>query len=87
MGLPPFWANKSVTDKKSVLPIPVAALDRVCAAQKQEFLYKRDSQGKLVNRQSRPANPGHSTAINLFEKRKNKIQKSREGGTEESNFP
>jgi len=27
LGLPPFWAKKSVTDKKSVLPIPVAALD------------------------------------------------------------
>jgi len=26
LGLPPFWAKKSVTDKKSVLPIPVAAL-------------------------------------------------------------
>ena len=62
-------------------------VDRVCAALKWEFLCKRDSQGKLVNRQSRPANPGHSTAINLFEKRKNKNQKSREGGTEESNFP
>jgi len=28
LGLPPFWAKKSVTDKKSVLPILVAALDK-----------------------------------------------------------
>ena len=40
-----------------------------CAAQKGlEFLYKRDSQGKLVTRQSRLADPSHGTAIKSFRK-------------------
>ena len=44
-------------------------VDRVCAAQKgKEFLYKRDSQGKLVTRQSRLADPSHGTAIKSFRK-------------------
>ena len=42
-------------------------MDRVCAAQKGlEFLYKRDSQGKLITRQSRLADPSHGTAIKSF---------------------
>jgi len=44
-------------------------VERVCAAQKgKEFLYKRDSQGKLVTRQSRLADPSHGTAIKSFRK-------------------
>ena len=43
----------------------------MCAAQKGlEFLYKRDSQGKLVTRQSRLADPSHGTAIKSFRKAK-----------------
>ena len=39
----------------------------MCAAEKgKEFLYKRDSQGKLVTRQSRLADPSHGTAIKSF---------------------
>ena len=41
----------------------------MCAAEKgKEFLYKRDSQGKLVTRQSRLADPSHGTAIKSFRK-------------------
>ena len=41
----------------------------MCATQKgKEFLYKRDSQGKLVTRQSRLADPSHGTAIKSFRK-------------------
>ena len=44
-------------------------VERVCAAEKgKEFLYKRDSQGKLVTRQSRLADPSHGTAIKSFRK-------------------
>ena len=51
-------------------------VDRVCAAQRgKEFLYKRDSQGKLVTRQSRLADPNHGTAIKSF--RKAEDQKSK----------
>ena len=39
-------------------------VDRVCAVQQdKEFLYKRDSQGKLVTRHRRLADPSHGTAI------------------------
>ena len=48
----------------------------MCAAQRgKEFLYKRDSQGKLVTRQSRLADPNHGTAIKSF--RKAEDQKSK----------
>ena len=51
-------------------------VDRVCAAQKGlEFLYKRDSQGKLVTRQSRLADPSHGTAIKSFRKGEEKKSK------------
>ncbi len=51
-------------------------VDRVCAAQRgKEFLYKRDSLGKLVTRQSRLADPNHGTAIKSF--RKAEDQKSK----------
>ena len=44
-------------------------VERTCAAQKgKEFLYKRDSMGKLVTRQSRLADPNHGTAIKSFKK-------------------
>ena len=48
----------------------------MCAAQKGlEFLYKRDSQGKLVTRQSRLADPSHGTAIKSFRKSEEKKSK------------
>ena len=48
----------------------------MCAAQREKkFLYKRDSQGKLVTRQSRLADPNHGTAIKSF--RKAEDQKSK----------
>ena len=40
MGLPPFWAKKSVTDKKSVLPIPVAALSMIRDPKSQKGPYR-----------------------------------------------
>ena len=44
-------------------------VDRVCAVQQdKEFLYKRDSQGKLVTRHRRLADPSHGTAIKSFRK-------------------
>ena len=44
-------------------------MDRVCAVQQdKEFLYKRDSQGKLVTRHRRLADPSHGTAIKSFRK-------------------
>ena len=44
-------------------------VDRVCAVQEdKEFLYKRDSQGKLVTRHRRLADPSHGTAIKSFRK-------------------
>ena len=44
-------------------------VDRVCAVQEdKEFLYKRDSQGKLVTRHRRLADPSHDTAIKSFRK-------------------
>ena len=52
-------------------------MERVCAAEKgKEFLYKGDSQGKLVTRQSRLADPSHGTAIKSFrtaEEKKSKL--------------
>ena len=36
--------------------------------QDKEFLYKRDSQGKLVTRHRRLADPSHGTAIKSFRK-------------------
>ena len=50
-------------------------VDRVCAAQKQEFLYKRDLQGKVVTRPIRLAYPSHGTAIKSL--RKTEGQKSK----------
>ena len=48
----------------------------MCAAEKgKEFLYKRDSQGKLVTRQSRLADPSHGTAIKSFRKSEEKKSK------------
>ena len=48
----------------------------MCAAQKGlEFLYKKDSQGKLVTRQSRLADPSHGTAIKSFRKSEEKKSK------------
>ena len=48
----------------------------MCAAEKgKEFLYKRDSQGKLVTRQSRLADPSHGTAIKSFRKGEEKKSK------------
>ena len=48
----------------------------MCIAQKGlEFLYKRDSQGKLVTRQSRLADPSHGTAIKSFRKAEEKKSK------------
>ena len=48
----------------------------MCATQKgKEFLYKRDSQGKLVTRQSRLADPSHGTAIKSFRKAEDKKSK------------
>ena len=44
-------------------------VDRVCAVQQdKEFLYKRDSQGKLVTRHRRLADPSHGTAVKSFRK-------------------
>ena len=41
----------------------------MCAVQQdKEFLYKRDSQGKLVTRHKRLADPSHGTAIKSFRK-------------------
>ena len=41
----------------------------MCAVQQdKEFLYKRDSQGKLVTRHRRLADPSHGTAIKSFRK-------------------
>ena len=55
----------------------------MCAAEKgKEFLYKRDSQGKLVTRQSRLADPSHGTAIKSF--RKAEDQKSKLPHTKKS---
>ena len=39
----------------------------MCAAQRgKEFIYKKNSKGKLVTRQSRLADPSHGTAIKSF---------------------
>ena len=48
----------------------------MCAAQRgKEFIYKKNSKGKLVTRQSRLADPSHGTAIKTF--RKAEDQKSK----------
>ena len=48
----------------------------MCAAQRgKEFIYQKNSQGKLVTRQSRLADPNHGTAIKTF--RKAEDQKSK----------
>ena len=54
----------------------ITMVDRVCAAQRgKEFIYKKNSKGKLVTRQSRLADPSHGTAIKTF--RKAEDQKSK----------
>ena len=68
--------HSSLFTKPSFQHALESLVDRVCAAQRgKEFLYKRDSQGKLVTRQSRLADPNHGTAIKSF--RKAEDQKSK----------
>ena len=43
--------------------------------QDKEFLYKRDSQGKLVIRRRRLADPSHGTAIKTFRKKEQEKSK------------
>ena len=46
----------------------------MCAAQRgKEFIYKKNSKGKLVTRQSRLADPSHGTAIKSFSKSEEKL--------------
>ena len=68
--------HSSLFTKPSFQHALESLVDRVCAAQRgKEFLYKRDSLGKLVTRQSRLADPSHGTAIKTF--RKAEDQKSK----------
>ena len=54
--------HSSLFTKPSFQHALESLVDRVCAAQRgKEFLYKRDSQGKLVTRQSRLADPSHDS--------------------------
>ena len=70
----PDQSHSSPLTKRSFQHEMESLVDRVCAAQKGlEFLYKRDSQGKLVTRQSRLADPSHGTAIKSFRRDKSKL--------------
>ncbi len=68
--------HSSLFTKPSFQHALESLVDRVCAAQRgKEFIYKKNSKGKLVTRQSRLADPCHGTAIKTF--RKAEDQKSK----------
>ena len=50
-------------------------VEEVCQVRKKEYLYKRNSKGRLVTKESRLADPDHGSSITTF--RKLEEQKSR----------